>query len=112
MGGDSELDHSDSHVGLGARLERVARNFKRELTVYRLVLADPRTPLPAKIMLGAAIGYLLLPFDLIPDFIPVLGQLDDLLIVPGLVLLALRLIPKEIIAECRAKVDTETANNG
>ncbi len=65
------------------------RQIKCEIAVYRLVLADARTPLPAKIVLGAAIGYLLLPFDLIPDFIPVLGQLDDVLIVPGLVWLAL-----------------------
>jgi len=51
-----------------------------------------------------AIGYLLLPFDLIPDFIPVIGQLDDVVIVPGLIYLALKMIPNEVVAECRRKV--------
>lgn len=51
-----------------------------------------------------AIGYLLLPFDLIPDFIPVIGHLDDLVIVPGLIYLALKMIPDEVVAECRRKV--------
>jgi len=100
-------------VGIGARLTQVAQEVKRELAVYRLVLADSRTPRPAKILLGLAIGYLLMPFDLIPDFIPVIGQLDDVLIVPGLVLLALRMIPKEVVADCRAKVQNdEDANRG
>jgi uncharacterized membrane protein YkvA (DUF1232 family) len=85
-------------------MEQLTRQVKRELAVYRLVLADPRTPLPAKILLGLALGYLLMPFDIIPDFIPVIGQLDDVLIVPGLVLLALRLIPGQVIEECRARV--------
>jgi len=51
-----------------------------------------------------AIGYLLLPIDLIPDFIPVIGHLDDLVIVPGLIYLALKMIPDEVVAECRRKV--------
>jgi carbonic anhydrase len=51
-----------------------------------------------------AIGYALLPFDLIPDFIPVFGQLDDLVIVPGLVIMALWLIPPDIVAECRKEI--------
>ena len=64
----------------------LAKSFKRELTVYRRVLADARTPVSAKIFLGLAIAYLCMPFDLIPDFIPGLGHLDDLVIVPALVL--------------------------
>lgn len=56
-----------------------------------------------KVLLGLAIGYLLLPFDLIPDFIPVIGHLDDVVIVPGLIYLALKMIPNEIILECREK---------
>ena len=80
------------------------RTIKQEVQVYQLVLRDSRSPWYAKAVLGLAIGYLLLPFDLIPDFIPVLGQLDDILIVPGLVWLALKLIPPEIVAECRKQV--------
>ena len=81
-----------------------ARRFKEELAVYRLVLRHEHTPLAAKVLLWLAIGYVLMPFDLIPDFIPVLGQLDELVIVPGLVILALRLVPQAVIAECRQKV--------
>ena len=86
------------------RLKAVGRAFKRELRVYQFVLRDPRTPKLAKILLGLAVGYVLLPFDLIPDFIPVIGHLDDVIIVPGLVFFALKLIPTEIVAECRLKV--------
>ena len=86
------------------KFRTLSSNFKRELAVYRLVAKDERTPRLAKILLGAAIGYLLLPFDLIPDAIPVLGQLDDALIVPGLVWLALRRIPPDVIEECRETV--------
>ncbi len=85
------------------RLKAIAKDFKTYLRVYRLVLKDRRTPLLAKLLLGAAVGYALMPFDLIPDFIPVIGHLDDIIIVPGLVYLALKLIPKEVIEECRAR---------
>ena len=69
--------------------------------MYQLVLKDPRTPRISRIFLALAIGYLLLPFDIIPDFIPVLGQLDDLIIVPSLVALALKFIPQDVIDSCR-----------
>ncbi len=65
------------------RSKQIARSFKRELIVYQRVLRDDRTPTAAKLFLGLAIGYLCMPFDLIPDFIPVIGHLDDAIIVPA-----------------------------
>jgi len=90
---------------LSTRLKAVGRNLKREIQVYRLVLKDHRTPRLAKILLGLAVGYVILPFDIIPDFIPVIGQLDDLIIVPALIIVALKLIPKEVVEECRARAN-------
>lgn len=83
------------------KLKSISNSVKRELVIYRLVLKDKRTPVLAKILLWLAIGYLLLPFDLIPDFIPVIGQLDDVIIVPAFIYFALKLIPKEIIEKYR-----------
>lgn len=77
------------------------RQLKREVEIYRSVMADPRTPWIARLLLGIAVGYLLLPFDLIPDFIPVIGHVDDLIVVPALVLLALKLIPEAVVQDCR-----------
>jgi len=79
------------------------KRVRREVRVWSLVLKDPRTPRVSKLLLGAAIAYLVSPVDLIPDFIPVLGQLDDLVIVRGLVRLAMRFIPREVIADCRER---------
>ena len=94
-----------SGPGLFERLKAMAGKLKREVEVYRLVLRDERTPWLAKLLLGAAVGYALMPIDLIPDVIPVLGHLDDALIVPGLALAGLKLVPKEILDDSRRIVD-------
>ena len=89
------------------RSKEIARLFKRELIVYQRVLRDERTPLPAKLFLALAIGYFCMPFDLIPDFIPVIGHLDDVIIVPALVCLGLHFIPPELVAEHRRHVASQ-----
>lgn len=88
-------------------LRETASRLKIEPAVYRLVIKDKCTPLLAKSLLWLAVGYTLMPFDLIPDFIHVLGHLDDLVIVPGLVILALWLIPPEVVSECRQEVENK-----
>ncbi len=83
----------------------LAKRLKKEFDVYRLVAKHPDTPWLAKMCLGLAIGYLLLPFDLIPDFIPILGQLDDVVIIPLLVYVALKLTPDSVIVNCRQQIN-------
>lgn len=85
------------------KLKTIGKNFERELRVYRLVLRDERTPRLPKFLLGLAVGYALLPFDLIPDFLPVVGHLDDVIIIPVLVGLALRRVPAAVVADCRLR---------
>ena len=92
------------------KLKSFTKHLKQEFEVYRLVLKHPQTPWVAKVFLGLAVGYLLLPFDLIPDFIPVLGQLDDLIIIPVLVYVALLFIPKVVIQSRRERVQASQIN--
>jgi uncharacterized membrane protein YkvA (DUF1232 family) len=88
------------------RLKRWAKGLKRDVVALWLAARDPRTPIVAKLVAGLTAAYALSPIDLIPDFIPVLGYLDDLLIVPAGIWLALRLIPLELMAELRAAAET------
>ena len=88
----------------------VIRQWKRrvqqlKVETYALYLAcrDPRTPWYAKLLAAGVVAYAVSPVDLIPDFIPVLGLLDDLVIVPLGAALAIKMVPKEVMAECREK---------
>ncbi|MBI5100938.1 MAG: DUF1232 domain-containing protein [Nitrospirae bacterium] len=90
------------------KLKLLGAQIKREIRLYQRVLRDDRTPKTAKCLLGFAIGYLLLPFDIIPDFIPVIGHLDDLIVVPALVVLALKLVPEEVIEDCRVMTNKKS----
>lgn len=87
------------------KLKSLTQKLKQEIHVYQLVMKDRRTPKFAKFLLWFAIGYVLMPIDLIPDFIPFLGLLDDLVIVPILFIAAIKLIPKEVMEDCRKKVN-------
>ncbi len=78
-----------------------ARRVKRDVVALWIAARDGRTPVVAKIVAGAVAAYALSPVDLIPDFVPVLGYLDDLIIVPLGILIAIRLIPAPLMSEFR-----------
>jgi len=87
------------------RLKGWARSIKRDVVAIWLAARDPRVPWYAKAIAAAVAAYALSPIDLIPDFIPVLGYLDDLLIVPLGILLVIRLIPDDLMAEFRREAE-------
>jgi len=84
-------------------LKERARALKQEAHAIYFAVRDPRTPMVARVIGGAAVAYALSPIDLIPDFIPVLGYLDDVLIVPVGLWLALRMIPAEVMQDARER---------
>ena len=84
-------------------LKERAEKLKNDISAVFLAWKDPRTPFWAKLLAALTVAYALSPIDLIPDFIPVLGYLDDLLLLPGLVALCVRLIPPEVMADCRER---------
>ena len=88
------------------------RALKREVRALVLAARDPRTPWYAKWLVVGVVAYALSPVDLIPDFIPVLGQLDDLILVPLGIVIAIRLIPPQVLAECRARVGNNFGPEG
>ena len=86
-------------------LQRWAGELKAQVVTLWFCRRDPRTPLSAKIMAAAVVAYAFSPIDLIPDFIPVLGYLDDLLLIPLGVYLTIRLIPAPVLADARREAD-------
>jgi uncharacterized membrane protein YkvA (DUF1232 family) len=87
------------------RMKAWAHKFRRDGHAIYLAARDPRTPWYAKGLAAAIAAYVLSPIDLIPDFIPVLGYLDDLIIVPLGLWVVIKLIPAELMAEFRASAD-------
>lgn len=82
-----------------------AAELQREVKVYRKVLIHPETPTSAKVLLGAAVAYIVSPIDIVPDWIPVLGQMDDIAVASLLVKRAIDLVPEHVIDACRAEVE-------
>src|SRR6266542_6142122 len=80
-----------------------AHTIKREVYALYLAFRDPRTPWYGKVFAALVVAYAFSPIDLIPDPIPVLGYLDDLVLIPLGVALAIKMIPPEVMAECRAR---------
>lgn len=78
-----------------------AEQLKTDIPAVFLAMKRRETPLLAKILATIAVAYALSPIDLIPDFIPVIGLLDDVILVPALIALAVKLIPADVFAECR-----------
>jgi uncharacterized membrane protein YkvA (DUF1232 family) len=85
------------------------RRLSREVRTYRIALNDPRTPKAAKWLPRFAFVYLLSPLDLIPDAIPVLGMIDDLVVIPALLLAVRWLIPATVWADCRGQAVAQQA---
>lgn len=91
-----------------ARWRSRAGLLKTEVITLYFALRHPRTPMLAKLIAGLVVAYALSPIDLIPDFIPVLGYLDDIIILPAGIALVLRLLPASVLAECRARAQALT----
>lgn len=90
-----------------AKLKQKVKILKQEIVPIYYALFDKRTPLAAKILAGVTVGYLLSPIDLIPDFIPLIGLLDDIIIVPIMIRITIKLIPKNIIEDIKKNQDPE-----
>lgn len=90
---------------LSDRLRSWARSIKREGVALWFAARDRRTPLWPKLLCGFVVAYALSPIDLIPDFIPILGYVDDVLLLPGLMWLAIRAMPPEVMQDCRQRAD-------
>ena len=90
--------------------KKKAKQIKREIHAVYLAMKDPRTPWYARVLAAVIVGYAFSPIDLIPDPIPILGYLDDLVLLPLGILLLVKIIPTEVLDECRAKATSFDSN--
>lgn len=96
---------------VGGRLRQWAAALKRDVLALWFAYRHPGTPLIAKILAMLIVAYTLSPIDLIPDFVPVLGYLDELVLLPGAIYLAIKLIPADVLAQCRRQAATWDATH-
>ena len=95
-------EQKEQKDGLSARFRKRARQLKTDIPAIFLALRRKETPYIARIIAAFVVVYALSPIDLIPDFIPVLGFLDDVILLPALIALVIKLIPDDVFTECRA----------
>ncbi len=86
-------------------LKERAKKLKTDIPALFLALKDKNTPLPAKVLAGITVAYALSPIDFIPDFIPVLGYLDDIILLPTLITLTVKFIPEEVLERSRKQTE-------
>ncbi len=98
-------------MALLAEIKKRVRHLKAETFALYLAVRDPRTPWYAKLLVAGIVAYAFSPIDLIPDFIPVLGYLDDLILIPVGIALAVKLVPDSVLVECRGHAQ-EIMQNG
>lgn len=99
-------------MGLSERLRNWARQIKRDAVTLWFSCKHPATPVAAKLLGFVVVAYALSPIDLIPDFIPVLGYLDDVILLPVLIWIAVKLIPSVVLVDCRLQADAWIAKEG
>jgi uncharacterized membrane protein YkvA (DUF1232 family) len=101
--------------GIGSFTERLrdrAQALKREVVAIGCACRHPETPWYAKALAACVVAYALCPIDLIPDFVPILGYLDDLVLIPAGIALVVRLIPAEVLETCRNETEVPTSAGG
>ena len=96
----------ESPLTLNQRLRQWARKLKNEVIALYFVMKHPETPLSVKIFAAIIVGYALSPIDLIPDFIPILGYIDEAILLPLAIALVIKMIPANILAACREEATT------
>ncbi|RZI86541.1 MAG: DUF1232 domain-containing protein [Rubrivivax sp.] len=99
-------------MAIGSNLKIWARRVKRDAVTLWFAGKHPATPWHAKALGIFVVAYALSPIDLIPDFIPVFGYLDDVLLLPALIWLTIRLLPSDVLADCRDQADEWTKTRG
>lgn len=99
-------------MSINNRIKAWAKRIKREGVTLWFAGKHPRTPWHAKALGVFVVAYALSPIDLIPDFIPVIGYLDDVILLPCLIWLAIKLLPADVLAECRTQADEWMSERG